>query len=176
LSYLDKQFPILEVMSTILGGGMSSRLFIEVRERRGLAYRVRAGISAYNETGDFVAMAGLNNGNLIPALNIILEQFKRLTTEPVSAKELLKAKDYIKGTAAIGLESSDAQASFYADQELLEHHIKTVEERFALIDAVTSDDIMKLSQKLIRPERANLALVGPFEQDDAAIKAVIERW
>ena len=176
LSYFDPAFPILEVMSTILGGGMSSRLFIEVRERRGLAYRVRAGISAYHETGNFLAMAGLNNSNLIPALEVIMEQFKKLTIESVSAKELLKAKDYIKGTTAIGLESSDAQASFYADQELLENRIRTVEEKFAEIDAVTADDIRTLARSTIRPEGLNLALIGPFEQDDGSIRSVIEKW
>lgn len=176
LSYLDEDFPKLETMAVVLGGGMSSRLFSEVRERRGLAYRVSAGLSAYHETGDFCASAGLNNDKLIPALTVILEQFKRLATEPISAGELAKAKDYIKGTTAIALESSDAQASFHADQELLQNRILTVEEKLARIDAVSSHDIIELASKIIVPQGLNLALIGPYEADEKNISDLVLNW
>ncbi len=159
----------LDVIGTILGGGMSSRLFVEVREKRGLAYRISAGSSEYNETGDFTTSAGLNNDKLIEALKIITHEHRRLIDEPVSAKELTKIKDYIKGKFAIGLEPSDAQASFYGEQELLENKVLTPEERLAKIDAVTVEQIQQVATELFRPERMNLALIGPFKEGDANI-------
>ena len=175
-SYLNPDYPVLEVMSVIMGGGMSSRLFTEVREKRGLAYRIHTGVSAYNETGDFTTSAGLNNANIIPALNVILDEYKKLTKEPISAKELAKAKDYIKGTVAIGLEASDDQASFYADQDLLEKRILTIEERLARIDAVNSEDILRVAQEIIKPSGLNLALIGPFDPDHKEIRDVLESF
>src|SRR3989344_4402259 len=173
---IDDRFDALEVMSVILGGGMSSRLFVEVREKRGLAYRISAGTSAYDETGDFTTSAGITNTKITDALKIILEQYAELRDKPVPAKELLKAKDYIKGKFLIGLEPSDSQASYYADQELLEKRILTPEEKISEIDAVTADDLMNEARSLFVPARLNLAMVGPFEENDDAIKKVLDSW
>ena len=165
----DPRFEALEVMGTILGGGMSSRLFVEVREKRGLAYRISAGASSYNETGDFTTSAGLNNTKLIEALEIIKQEYRKLSETPVSAKELTKAKDYIRGKFLIGLEPSDSQASFYAEQELLENKILTPHERLEKINAVTSEQIQEVARDVFRADRLNLALVGPFKEGDNEI-------
>ncbi|MEK7615944.1 MAG: pitrilysin family protein [Patescibacteria group bacterium] len=165
-SRFDPRYETLEVIATILGGGMSSRMFVEVRERRGLAYRVSTGVDVYHETGDLTTSAGLTNSKLHEALNVILEQYHRLVRDPVPAKELLKAKDYLKGKFLIGLEPSDAQAGFYGEQELLENRILTPEERLAKIDEVTSEHIQKVATELFRPDRLNFALVGPQKGED----------
>ncbi len=173
---LDPRGEVLEVMSVILGGGMSSRLFVEVREKRGLAYRIGAGASSFHETGDFTTSAGLTTEKLDEALEIILREHRKLIETPVSAKELTKTKDYIKGKFAIGLEPSDAQASYYGEQELLEDRILTPEERLAKFDAVTSEQIQHVAVELFRPERLNLAIVGPLDESEEKMKKILASW
>lgn len=176
VSRFDPRYEVLEVIATLLGGGMSSRLFVEVREKRGLAYRIGTGVTGYHETGDVTTSAGLTTPKLIEALRIIMHEHQRLMTEPVPARELTKIKDFIRGKFAIGLEPSDAQASFYADQELLEQRILTPQQRLAKIDAVTPDHIQQTAAEIFRPDRLNLALVGPFQETDAAITATLHDY
>lgn len=175
-SRFHPKFEALSVLGVILGGGMSSRLFMEVREKRGLAYRVSTGVSAYNETGDFTTHAGLNNDKLIEGLKVILDEHKKLTREKVTEKELTRVKDQVSGLMVIGLEPSDAVASFYAEQELLEHKIETPEQRLAKIVAVTADDIIEVAKDVFRLKRLNLALIGPFEEHDKMVAQVINDW
>lgn len=175
-SRFHPKFEALSVLGAILGGGMSSRLFMEVREKRGLAYRVSTGISAYNETGDFTTHAGLNNDKLIEGLKVVLDEHKKLTKGKVTAKELNRVKDQVSGLMVLGLEPSDAVASFYAEQELLEHKIETPEQRLAKITAVTAGDIMEVVQDIFKPERLNLALIGPFEEHDKRIEEVLKEF
>lgn len=175
-SRFHPKYEALEVLAHILGGGMSSRLFVEVREKRGLAYRVNTSATAYSETGDVTTYAGLNTENLKSALEIILKEHKRLTEEPVSDQELTRVKEFIKGRFAIGLETSDEQASFYGEQELLENKILTPEERLNRILAVTKEDIMAVAVEIFRPERLNLAIVGPLEDNNLEIKEVLRSW
>lgn len=178
LSYsrFHPKYEALTVLSIILGGGMSSRLFTEIRSKRGLAYRVRTGVTAYNETGNFVTYAGLNFNNFIEGLNIILKEHKKLTEELVSEKELNMVKDQIRGSFVIGLEQSDDMASFYGEQELLEHKMETPEERLAKITAVTSQDILEVAKDVFRPEKLNLAIIGPLEGDNLEIKNILNSW
>ncbi|MEK7583362.1 MAG: pitrilysin family protein [Patescibacteria group bacterium] len=173
---MDPRGAILEVISVILGGGMSSRLFVEVREKRGLAYRIGAGASSFHEAGDFTTSAGLTTSKLEEALSIILGEHRKLIETPVSAKELTKTKDYIKGKFAIGLEPSDAQASYYGEQELLEERILTPEERLAKFDAVTPEQIQQVATELFRTERLNLAIVGPLEESEEKMKKILASW
>ncbi len=175
-SRFHPKYEVLEIISCILGGGMSSRLFVEVREKRGLAYRIGAGASSYRETGDFTTSAGLSNAKLTEALKIIMAEHKRLIDEPVSQKELAKNKDYIKGKFAIGLEPSDAQASFYGEQELLEERILTPEERLAKFEAVTPEQIQEVAAELFRPERMNLALVGPLKNAEEKLLTLLHEY
>lgn len=169
-------YEALEMLATILGGGMSSRLFVEVRERRGLAYRIGSAAGSYEETGDFVTSAGISNAHVQEALEIILREHKKLITQAITEKELKKTKDYIKGKFVIGLEPSDAQASFYGEQELLEHRLLSPEECLAKYDAVTIEQIQQAASEIFLPERLNLALVGPFETEDEHIRKVLETW
>jgi len=153
----------LGLLGVILGGNMSSRLWISVRERQGLAYYVSAGAEADTDTGCFVARAGVDNRRVEKAIKTILEEYKKITHQKVGSAELKKAKEYTKGTTLINMESSDAQASFVAFQELLTKEILTLEEKFAKIEAVTIDDIQRVAQDIFKPEKLNLALIGPFK-------------
>lgn len=154
------------VLATMLGGNMSSRLFIEVREKRGLAYYVNASSQSATDTGYLVARAGVDHDNLEETIDIILKEYKRLKQKKVTDRELNKAKDYLKGSLTLSLESSDAQASFYSGQELLTGKILTPEQKFAKLDQVTKDNIQKTAQDLFRPENLNLALIGPHKNKE----------
>ncbi len=175
-SYFDDRHETANLMSLILGGGMSSRLWQEFREKRGMAYYVRALNETYADSGYFGINAGVDNGRLEEALEVSLGQCRRLAEEKIPEAEIKKAKDYARGKMAISLESSDDLASFYADQELLKHEVMTPEQRLARLEKVTADDVQAVAKEIFRPERLNLALIGPFEENDAAINKIIESW
>jgi len=154
---------VLSILGDILGGYMSSRLFISIRERQGLAYYIKAGADMDTDVGYLAASSGVDNQKVDKAIKTILQEFKKITKQKVGSKELKKAKDHIKGSALIGMESSDARASFYASQELLTGKILTLEEKFSKIDKVTVNDIQRVAKDIFRPEKLNLALIGPFK-------------
>jgi len=153
----------LGLLSVILGGNMSSRLWISVREREGLVYYIRTLLQLYTDSGYLATQAGVNNGRVEKAISLILKEYKRIAENRVSASELRKAKDYIKGATILGLESSSAVASFAGKQEILTNKILTPEEKFAKIEAVTRDDIQRIAKDIFKPEKLNLALIGPFK-------------
>ncbi len=156
----------LEVLGTILGGMMSSRLFTIIREKLGIAYYIKTDVSADPDTGSLVTLVGIDNKKVEPGISAILKEYKKISQKKVPIKELKKAKDYIKGKTALLLESSDAKASFYAGQELLENRILTPKEIFQKIDKVSVSDILKVSKDIFRPEKLNLALIGSFKNKE----------
>lgn len=156
---------ILAVLGTILGGNMSSRLFIEVREKRGLAYYVHADSEEFHDCGYFAASAGLNLNNLDEAIKVILNEFNKMRAKPPSFEELRRAKDYARGKMVLGLEDSYRTASFYASQELLRKEIETPEEVLAKIEAVTAEDIQRVAKDIFVNQKLNLAIVGPFKKE-----------
>ncbi|MFH0803569.1 MAG: insulinase family protein, partial [Candidatus Tagabacteria bacterium] len=115
------------------------------------------------DTGFLVVRAGVDNKRVKEAVSTILKEFKKISSQKVSNEELKKAKDNIRGRLALSLETSDAQASFYAGQELLEHEILTEEEIFKKVDKVTQNDILKVAKDIFKLESLNLALIGPFK-------------
>jgi predicted Zn-dependent peptidase len=159
---------VLEMLGTVLGeaGMMSSRLFTEVREKSGLAYYVGADTEEDSDTGFLVAHAGVDSKRVKEAIQTILKEFKKISEIKVSSEELKKAKDNVRGKLALSLETSDAQASFYAGQEVLEKKIMTQEEIFQKIDKVSQNDILKVAKDIFRPEKLNLALIGPFDKKE----------
>lgn len=159
--HLDKY--VLDVLSVVLGGNMSSRLWIEIRERNGLAYYVGTGAQNYTDSGSLYTKAGLNNDKVEKAIEIILKNYKLIKDKKINQQEIRKAKDYIKGKAVLNMESSDEQAFFYADQELLENRILTLDKIFAKIEEVTADDIRRVARDIFKTEKLNLALIGPFK-------------
>jgi len=153
---------ILAVLSVIFGGNMSSRLFISVRERNGLAYYIHTSATDYKDVGYFSAQTGVNNEKCLEAIKIILNEFKKVKTEKISIEEIKRAKDYLKGRTNITLESSDAVASFVANQEMDTGKILTPQEKFAKIDTVTADDLQRVANDIFVNHKLNLALIGPF--------------
>ncbi len=153
----------LELLETILGGMMSSRLFLEVREKLGAAYYIRTNAESDPDTGYLCTFAGIDNRKLDQAIPTILKEYKKISQQKVGSNELKKAKDNIKGKLALTLEPSDAQAFFCAGQEILEKKILTSEEIFKKIDKVSANDILKVAKDIFKPEKLNLALIGPFE-------------
>jgi len=164
----DKRKYALSLLSVILGGNMSSRLFIKVRERNGLAYSIHTSADNSTDTGYLVTQAGIDHKNLEKSVELILQEYKDLKDNKITEKELQKAKDYLKGITSLSLDSSDVQASFYAVQELLEKNILTPEEKFKKIDEVSAEDIKKVAEDIFLPEKLNLAVIGPVEQKDSA--------
>ncbi len=151
------------VLSTILGGNMSSRLFISVREKAGLAYYVKTSSENNLDTGYLVTQSGVDHKNTEKAVKLILKEYESLKIKKVSKKELQKAKDYLKGNSILSLESSDAQASFYAGQEILEGKILNLKEKLKKIDEVTIKDLQLAAREIFRSQNLNLALIGPFK-------------
>lgn len=152
-----------EILATILGSSMSSRLFISIRERKGLAYYVRTSSELYTDSGYLVTQAGVPHKNVKKVISLILKEYKNIRDKKVPKKELQKAKDYLKGNLTLSLELSDSQASFYASQELLTGKILTPKEKFARIDKVTINDVQRAAKEIFKAEKLNLALIGPHK-------------
>lgn len=161
---------IVAVLATILGGGMSSRLFNNVREKRGLAYYVNAGVSGYHDTGTLAAAAGVDLRRIEEALKVILNEFVKIAKTRILAKELKKAKEYIKGGMALSWEDSRTIAFAYGADELLEGRIRTQEEVLGRIDEVTADDVLRLAQFMVSNNKLNLAVIGPFKDAERFAK------
>lgn len=161
--FFHKDRYALSVLSGILGGGMSSRLFLAVRERRGLAYSVHTGVDAYHDAGYLATQCGVQHNNLTKTIRVILDEYHRLCEELVSDRELLKVKEHIKGSLGMHLESSDEILGYLVDQEILKGEIVLPEERCAHIDAVSAEDIRKVARNIFRPEHLNLSIIGPHK-------------
>src|SRR3989344_5557437 len=140
---------------------MSSRLFVEIRERRGLAYYVRAQSSNYQDTGNFVIQAGVRLDALLQALQVAISELKKIKTEAVADRELTKAKEFLKGTLTLSLEASESLLGWYLEQAAFRKKILEPENAFALVDKVTQADIQRVATDLFRKEKLNLAIIGP---------------
>ncbi len=163
MRYTDRRLPAVSVLATLLGGTMSSRLFIQVRERRGLAYSVRASVNPYEDTGSFMVQAGLEKTRVPEALRVILSELTKLKTAPVSAVELKRTKENLRGKMILELEDSDSIASWYGRQALFHKTIETPEQAMKKIARVTASDIQILARQLFRPAAMRLAIIGPFK-------------
>ncbi|MBI4037798.1 insulinase family protein [Candidatus Curtissbacteria bacterium] len=152
------------LLATILGGGMSSRLFLNVREKRGLAYYVRADHEAYLDTGTFCASAGVDLKRIDDAIRVILEEFAKIANEKVEEKELKKAKEYLKGKVILSWEDSRNVAAGFGSDELLEGKIRTMDMFLEAIEAVTVDDIERVAHFFFDQKKLNLAVIGPFKE------------
>ena len=159
--YLHKDEYALAVLSTILGGGMSSRLFIEVREKRGLAYSVHAWAEKYPDTGYFVVQAGVEHAKLEKTVETILAEFRKIKRTKVSPAELNKAKSYIKGTMTLALETSDEIASNAVTSLINIGRIRELEEILKGVDKVTAEDIERVAKDILQSNKLNLAIIGP---------------
>jgi predicted Zn-dependent peptidase len=150
----------------VLGGGMSSRLFIEVRERRGLAYYVHGLNHSYTDAGTLYAQAGVDLTRIDEAIGVIVEEFARMASEAVPADELEKARSLAKGRFVLGTESPQGLIMFGLRREVLEGEAIEPEKLLAELDGVTVEDVQRVAQDLIERDRMHLAVIGPFDSED----------
>ncbi|MCL5795268.1 MAG: insulinase family protein [Patescibacteria group bacterium] len=162
----DKNMPILRVINNILGDTMSSRLFTEVRERRGLAYYVSSDFNDFDDTGYLAACAGVDVKRVQEATKVILEEFKKIKADGITLKELNRAKDNLKGRLYIGLEDSLSVAEFLAEQALLDKTIKSPEQIIKEIQAVDLKAVKNLSQEIFVNKNLNFTIIGPYDKKD----------
>ena len=164
----------LQLLSTVLGTGMSSRLFTEVRERRGLAYYVFAQNQSYTDAGSLYSQAGVDINRADEAVETIAREFRRIADEAVPAEELEKARALAKGRFVLRLENPQGMTMFGLSREVLEGKAVEPEEITAGLDAVTAEDVQRVAQDVIASEGMNLALIGPFE-DAEPFEKLLER-
>jgi predicted Zn-dependent peptidase len=157
------------VLNAILGGGMSSRMWSEVREKRGLAYYVRTYFDRYIDTGYFAVRAGIKIDQVDEAIKVILDQLRSVASEGeerITEEELVNAKEHLKGSLALDLEDTHSVAEFIGNQELFRDRVRTIDEIMKGIDSVTVDDVREMSQRFFQNDRLNLAVLGPYKSKD----------
>jgi predicted Zn-dependent peptidase len=166
----------LALLSTALGGNMSSRLFTEVREKRGLCYYVNSDVDFYHDTGIFGASAGVDPKRVEEAIKVIKSEFEQVATpgdKQITAAELQRAKDYVAGKMVLGLEDSEAVAQFFGMKQLLQNEIVSPEEVLASYNRVTLEEVHQVAADLVKPGELRLAVIGPYK-DEAKFKKLIE--
>ena len=171
LSYVDPDRYVLDLLNTVLGEGMSSRLFLEIREKRGLAYDVHSYSSKHSDGGYFAVYLGVDPKKAEEALEAVLDELRKIADHPVPEEELTKAREFTKGRLRLGLESTNSLASWLCQQELLMDELKTVDEVIALYEAVTAADVQRVARLVLR-QPLQLAVIGPFGSD-APFRAAI---
>jgi predicted Zn-dependent peptidase len=159
----------LSVLNQILGGGMSSRLFQEIREKRGLVYSVFSYRAAYLESGALAIYAGTAPSRAHEVLALIDDELDKLATAPVTDRELAVAKGHIKGSLALSLEDSAGRMNRIGRGHLIHGEVLSYEEVVARTEAVTHDDLRRVADRILANERV-LAVVGPFSEDDFAAR------
>jgi predicted Zn-dependent peptidase len=164
VSYLDPDRYAVDLLNTILGQGMSSRLFLEIREKRGLAYDVHSYASQHMDGGYFAVYVGVDPGKAEEAVAGVQEELRRATEELVPEEELTKAKEFKKGSLRLSLESTTSLASWLCQQELLMGELRTVDEVISLVESIQAEDLRRVAQRVLN-QPLQLAMIGPFESD-----------
>ncbi len=155
-----------KILSVILGGNMSSRMFMSVREEKGLCYYVRTSTDNYTDIGAITTSAGVDTTRVDMAIEAIMLEYKKIQEEPVSEAELNKGKEFMKGKIILRLEDSEEYAHMMGKQALLFPDIQSVDEILKKVDAVTAEDVKRVAQQLFVEEKVKLALIGPFEDQE----------
>ena len=156
----------IDLLNTILGEGMSSRLFLELREKQGLVYDVHTTSTHMRDCGSFAVYAGVDPKNAKKAVDSVLRELNR-AKEPIPEDELRKAKEFLKGRLVLRMEDSRSVAAWLGAQEILLNEIRTVDEALARVDEITPDDVQRVAREVLVGEKLNLAVVGPFRSDRA---------
>jgi len=159
----------LDALNVMLGEGMSCRLFLELREKRGLVYDVHSSVSHYRDTGALIVHCGVEPKNAYEATRVILEELHKMT-EPVPAEELTKAKELSKGRLYLRLEDSRAVAMWSGAQQALLNKVQTVDEVLGKSAKVTIKDVQRVARQLIAPEKLRMSVVGPFRSEGRFLK------
>ena len=151
------------ILNTVLGGGMSSRLFQTIREERGMAYSIYSDLSPFRDTGTLCVFAGTSVGKGLEVVKLILEEFRKMKQELLSEEELTRAKDQVKGNILLGLESSNARMANLARQEMYFHEFIPVDEIIARISEVDAAQVQAMAQRLFDPARIAVTLLGRLD-------------
>jgi len=171
LSYMDPDRYALDLVNTVLGEGMSSRLFLEIREQRGLAYDVHSYSSKHRDAGYFAVYMGVDPKKAEEAVAAVLEELRRVAEQDIPEAELTKAKEFTKGRLRLGLESTNAMASWLAQQLLLTGSIRTVDEVIGIVDALTTADLRRVAAHVMGAP-IQMAVIGPFASEEPFRKAI----
>ncbi|MFZ2804700.1 MAG: pitrilysin family protein [Patescibacteria group bacterium] len=166
--------PAAGLLATILGGTMSSRLFIQIRERRGLCYSIHASHGAREDIGAFSVMAGLDKKRVPEAVKAIIHELKSVVKDGVTAEELRRAKDNVRGRTMLAFEDSATQAEWYGKQWLFQAKLETPEERMQRFDRVSRTQVHGLAKRMFREEHMAASVIGPFGSKSAVDK--LFRW
>jgi predicted Zn-dependent peptidase len=161
------------VLNSILGDGMSSRLFLEVRERRGLTYDIASYLVNFHDTGAMSIAAGVEPERTTEAIEAIIGEITKLRDERVPDAELRKIKAYLRGRTLLSLEDTSSVASWWSSPVLLGHEERTPDEVLDLIDAVHADDVQRIANDLLAPGSFHLAHIGPPIAHDALLKPLM---
>src|SRR5262249_12688205 len=162
----------LQMLSAVLGSGMSSRLFLEVRERRGLAYYVHGMNHSYTDAGSLLAQAGVDINRIDEAIEVIVEQFTRMADEEGPSDELEKSRSMVKGRFVLRTESPQGLIMYGLNREILEGEVLEPEKLLEKIDEVTAADVQRVARDLIAQDKLHLAVIGPFEDDERFLNAL----
>lgn len=171
VSMVDEDRHALNLLSVILGESMSSRLFEEIREKRGLAYDIHSGVHSLTDTGVMVVESGIDPSRVIEAVPVIVEEIAK-THDGVTEREFRQAKDLSIGRMMLRMEESRAVAGFLGGQELLKNEVRTVDQVVADIEAVEIDDLARVAKRVIRSDKMTMSMVGPFEDPEPFKKAL----
>jgi predicted Zn-dependent peptidase len=166
----DKRSTTTEVMSAVLGAGMSSRLFHRLREEMGVCYYVRSSNDEYTDHGALAISTGVDKSRVEEVVKVLLEECARLRDELVGPEELKKTKDYMTGNLYLRLETSDSLAEYFGIQEIMKGKMKTPEELKKEIEKVTPQDIQKVAREIFKDDRLNLAIVGNISNPNSLKK------
>ncbi len=157
---------VLGLLNTVLGGGMSSRLFTEIREHKGLAYDIHSYVEHFLNSGSLTIYAGVDPEKLETAIVAILEEISKLK-QRITSNELTRAKELSKGRLQLRLEDSQNMALWLGGQELLRQQILDIDEVISIVDAITINDLKQVAEKLLASEKLNLAIVGPVKKEES---------
>lgn len=166
----NKKIPVVKLLATILGGGLSSRLSEKLREELGVAYYVASTNISQSDVGNFRIFAGIDTKRVDEVLVAIAKELKKIKTEIVLEKELNKAKEYLIGNMHMDLESSDSIAEWYGEKEITHLKLETPEEEAKKIKKVTAKDVQNIAKKIFQNKKMNLAVIGPIKKDKNLLK------
>jgi predicted Zn-dependent peptidase len=159
----DESRYVTLVLNTVLGGGMSSRLFQTVREERGLAYAIYSDLNPYRDTGSLCVYAGTSSDKAVQVVELVMAEFRRLKTEPLAADELRRAKDQLRGNLLLSLESSMSRMSNLARQQMYFDYFFGLQEILDKVEGVTEEQVMQMANSLFLPDVVAVTLLGRLD-------------
>lgn len=172
VSALDDAYFAQRILGVILGGNMSSRMFLNIRDARGLCYYISTEVDNYLDAGALSTRAGVDQTRLFEAITAIREEYVHCAEGGVTEEEVAKTKAYLKGGITLSLEDSEERAHFFGRQQLLYPKVRDIDEFFAAIDAVTKEDVDALAKEILTPEALRLVVIGQ-EKDEAKLRALL---